>query len=89
MAGTPGVNEDDGAGTFVLAIDAGLLAGKEEYLKRATELVNQIKSAKPLPGKQVILPGEHGDKLAKQAVDSNEIEIADAIWEQLVAFVSE
>lgn len=88
-AATPGVNEDDGAGTFVLAIDAGLLAGKEEYLKRATELVNQIKSAKPLPGKQVMLPGEHGDALAEQAVESNEIEIADAIWNELVAFVSE
>lgn len=87
MAATPGVNEEDGAGTFVLAIDAGLLAGKEEYLKRATALVNQIKAAKPLPGKSVILPGEHGDSLAKQAVDSNEIEIADAIWEELVSFV--
>ena len=86
-AATPGVNEDDGAGTFILAIDAGLLAGKDEYMKRATELVNQIKSAKPLPGKQVILPGEHGDMLAKQAVDSNEIEIDDAIWNELVTFV--
>ena len=86
-AATPGVNEDDGAGTFILAIDAGLLAGKDEYMKRATELVNQIKSAKPLPGKQVILPGEHGDMLAKQAVDSNEIEIDDAIWNELVKFV--
>lgn len=87
MAGTPGVNEDDGSGTFVLAIDAGLLAGKEEYLKRATELVDQIKSAKPLPGQQVILPGEHGDELAKLAIESNEIEIADVIWEELVSFV--
>jgi LDH2 family malate/lactate/ureidoglycolate dehydrogenase len=87
MAGTPGVNEEDGAGTFILAIDAGLLAGKEEYLKRATEFVNQIKSAKPLPGKQVILPGEHGDAIAKQATDSNEIEIADAIWNELIEFV--
>lgn len=87
MAATPGVNEDDGAGTFVLAIDAGLLAGKEEYLKRATELVGQIKAAKPLPGKSVILPGEHGDELAKQAIDNNEIEIADTIWKELVSFV--
>ena len=55
--------------------------------ERATELVNQIKSAKPLPGKQVILPGEHGDILAKQAVDSNEIEMDDAIWNELVTFV--
>lgn len=87
MAATPGVNETDGAGTFILAIDAGLLAGKDEYMNRATELVNQIKSAKPLPGKKVILPGEHGDKIAKQAEDSGEIEVADAIWEQLVSFV--
>ena len=87
MAATPGVNEADGAGTFILAIDAGLLAGKDEYMNRATELVNQIKSAKPLPGKKVILPGEHGDTIAKQAEDSGEIEIADAIWEQLVSFV--
>ncbi len=88
MAGTPGVHEDDGSGTFVLAIDAGLLAGKEEYMSRATDLINQIKAAKPLPGKQVILPGEHGDQLARQATDSGEIEIADAIWEELTSFVS-
>lgn len=89
MAATPGMNEDDGSGTFVLAIDAGLLAGKEEYMNRATELVNQIKSAKPLSGKSVILPGEHGDAVAKQALDSNEIEIADSVWNQLLIFVEE
>lgn len=87
MAATPGVNENDGAGTFVLAIDTGLLAGKEEYLKRATEFVNQIKAAKPLPGKQVVLPGEQGDALAKEAEQSGDIEIADAIWNELVEFV--
>jgi len=30
LAGIPGAHEKDGAGTFVLAIDPGLLAGKEE-----------------------------------------------------------
>jgi L-2-hydroxycarboxylate dehydrogenase (NAD+) len=89
MAGTPGVNEDNGSGTFILAIDVGLLAEKDEYLSRATELVDQIKSAKPLPGKQVILPGEHGDLIAKQAMDSGEIEIPDAIWNELVTFVKD
>ncbi len=81
--------KNDGSGMFVLAIDAGLLAGKEEYLQRATEYINQIKSAKPLPGRQVMLPGEHGDSIAKQALDSNEIEIADVIWDQLESFVNE
>jgi LDH2 family malate/lactate/ureidoglycolate dehydrogenase len=88
LAGIPGAYEEDGAGTFVLALDPGLLAGKDEYMKRATELVESIKAAKPLPGKAVSLPGEHGDVLAKQAEDSGEIEIADAIWKELTDFVN-
>jgi LDH2 family malate/lactate/ureidoglycolate dehydrogenase len=87
MAGTPGVNENDGSGTFVLAIDPGLLAGKNEYLERSTEFINQIKSAKPLPGERVILPGEIGDSIAEKAIESNEIEIPDAIWDELNSFV--
>lgn len=88
LAGMPGAHEDDGAGTFVLALDPGLLAGKDEYMKRATELVEIIKAAKPLPGQSVSMPGEHGDALAKQAEDSGEIEIADAIWKELTDFVN-
>lgn len=87
LAGIPGSHEDDGAGTFVLAIDAGLLAGKDEFMRRSTELIEHIKSAKPLPGQKVMLPGEHGDAVAQQAEESGEIEIADAIWKQLCDFV--
>lgn len=89
LAGIPGANEEDGAGTFVLAIDPGLLAGKDEFLKRSTELVEQMKSAKPLPGQEVHLPGEQGDAVAKEAEEKGEIEIADAIWNELVNFVEE
>jgi LDH2 family malate/lactate/ureidoglycolate dehydrogenase len=88
LAGMPGAHEEDGAGTFVMAIDPGLLAGKDEFMKRSTELVQSIKAAKPLPGKTVALPGEHGDAVARQAEQSGEIEIDDAIWEKLVAFVT-
>lgn len=87
LAGIPGYHEEDGSGTFVLAIDPGLLAGKEEFMKRSTELVEHIKSAKPLPGQKVLLPGEHGDAIAKQAEETDEIEIADAIWKELTTFV--
>lgn len=86
-SGIPGYHEEDGAGTFVLAIDPGLLAGKEEYMKRSSELVRSIKNAKPLDGKTVYLPGEQGDALAKQVEESGEIEIADAIWQELTNFV--
>lgn len=88
LAATPGVNEKDGAGTFVLAIDPGLLAGKEQFMERATELIHQIKNSKPLEGSEVLLPGEHGDAIARAAEQSGEIEIADAIWNELKTFVN-
>lgn len=87
LAGLPGYHEEDGSGTFVMALDAGLLAGKEEFMKRSTELVEHIKSAKPLDGQQIVLPGEKGDALAKEVEKGGEIEIADAIWQELCTFV--
>lgn len=80
-------NKDEGAGTFVMAIDPGLLVGKDEYLKSATELVEQVSSAKPLLGQMVLLPGERGDQLTDKANTEDEIEIADAIWSELRSFV--
>jgi len=82
-----GLNKERGAGTFVMAIDPGLLVGKEQYLKETTELVEAVRAAKPLAGQSVLMPGERGDQLAKQANDSGEIEIADAIWKELCDFV--
>lgn len=87
LAGIPGAHEEDGSGTFVLAIDPGLLAGREEFLKRSSELVEHITSAKPLPNQKVLLPGEKGDQIAQIAQASGEIEIADAIWQELCNFV--
>ena len=87
LGANPGLNTDDGAGTFILAIDPGLIGSREEYLKRSTELVKSVKSAKPIPGKEVLLPGERGDRLLKEAEESGTLEIADSIWEELCKFV--
>jgi LDH2 family malate/lactate/ureidoglycolate dehydrogenase len=87
LAGTSNVHQEDGWGTFVMAIDPALFADKAEYMQRATEVVELMKSAKPRPGEQVLMPGERGDALAKQAEDSGQIEIADVIWDELTNFV--
>lgn len=87
LAGIAGANEEDGAGTFIIAIDPGLFAGKEEYMKRAKQMVDEIKSAKPIDGQEVVMPGELGDRRAKQAEESGEIEIADGVWNELCKFV--
>jgi len=82
-----GANEDRGAGTLILAIDPGLLLDKAEYLANSTELCELVTGAKPLTGAGVQLPGERGDTILSTAIESGEIEIADAIWEELCAFV--
>jgi LDH2 family malate/lactate/ureidoglycolate dehydrogenase len=89
LAGMPGAHTEDGGGTFVLAIDPGLLAGTEEYMKRSRELVDSVKAAKPIAGRQVYLPGERGDTIAQKAEEAGEIEIADEVWRQLCVFVDE
>jgi LDH2 family malate/lactate/ureidoglycolate dehydrogenase len=87
LAGMPGAHAEDGGGTFVLAIDPGLLAGTDEYMKRSRELIDSIKAAKPIAGQQVYIPGQRGDNLAEKAESAGEIEIADALWQQLCDFV--
>ena len=89
LAGSPNVAEDDGAGTFVMAIDVTLFAEKQQYLQRAGDMVRYVTSAKPLPGKSVWLPGEQGDERARQCRETGQIEIADGVWKELIAFVAE
>lgn len=88
LAGFPGGYGEDGSGTFVLAIDPGLFAGIDEYMKRSREFVDSIKSAQPIDGQTVTLPGERGDALMEEAKRSGEIEVADAIWNELLDFIS-
>jgi LDH2 family malate/lactate/ureidoglycolate dehydrogenase len=87
LAGFPGGHGEDGGGTFIMAIDPGLLAGTDEYMKRSRELVDSLKSAKPIEGKSVMLPGERGDALAAEVEASGEVEVPDSVWEKLVEFV--
>ena len=84
-----GANEENGAGTLILAIDPGLLLDKAEYLANSTELCELVTGAKPLGNTGVQLPGERGDARRVTAKETNEIEIADAIWEELCTFVDE
>jgi len=88
LAATPKVNEEDGSGTFVMAIDPGLLAGKDEFIKRSSELIKQVKAAQPFEGDSVLIPGERGDAIRKQAEKNGEIEISDAVWQKLCDYTS-
>ena len=83
-----GANGDKGAGTLIIAIDPGLLLDKTAYLANSSELCELVTGAKPLNhGAGVQLPGERGDAIRSTALETDEIEIADAIWEELCTFV--
>jgi LDH2 family malate/lactate/ureidoglycolate dehydrogenase len=84
-----GKDASKGAGTFVLAIDPGLLVDKQQFLERADELVHGVAAARPLAGSAVLLPGQRGDQRSQQFIKDDEIEIADEIWAELKRFVSE
>jgi LDH2 family malate/lactate/ureidoglycolate dehydrogenase len=86
-AGFAGANKDKGAGTVIIAIDPGLLLDKAEYMANSTELCERVTGAKPLENAVVQLPGQRGDARLTEAMETNEIEIADPIWEQLCTFV--
>lgn len=86
-AGFPGGYEGDGAGTFIIAIDPGLLIGKDEFMTRARKQIDAIKAAKPRSGQQVAVPGERGDAIATQAEQSGEIEIENGVWNELNKFL--
>jgi LDH2 family malate/lactate/ureidoglycolate dehydrogenase len=82
-----GARDDKGVGTFILAIDPGLLINEAEFLANSTELCDLVTSARPLASAAVQLPGERGDAIRSNAEQAGEMEIADAIWEELCAFV--
>lgn len=88
-AGTPGCNEKDGAGTFVMAIEPDLFGNTGDFVRRASELCTNVKSAKPLPGCEVFLPGENGNRKARQIEVSGKIEISSAIWDELNRFIAQ
>ena len=60
---------------------------KAEFMERSTALAERVKSAEPLPGERIVLPGEQGDAAAEEARSAGKIEIADAIWNELCEFV--
>jgi LDH2 family malate/lactate/ureidoglycolate dehydrogenase len=89
LAAFPGAAGAGGQGFLALALDPGLLSGRQEYMARASELVASVKAARPLPGQQVLMPGERGDQVARQAEEMGYLDIADGIWLKFLELLGE
>lgn len=71
-------------GNLALAIDADLLVDRGQFRRAVSLLVAQVKAAKRLPGvDEILVPGERGDRLTRHRLETNEIEIDDALLHEL------
>jgi L-2-hydroxycarboxylate dehydrogenase (NAD+) len=71
-------------GHLVIAIDPDLLGGREQMEAGMTALAGKVKGAAPLSSvKEIYVPGERGDRQAQEAMEEEEIEIEDNLYEEL------
>jgi len=75
-------------GNLVFIIDPELLGDRTEFAGNVAQMVEKVKATKKLPGvEEIFVPGERGNKLAKQRNESGEIEVEDNLLKALKDFV--
>jgi L-2-hydroxycarboxylate dehydrogenase (NAD+) len=71
-------------GNLVMVLDPELLADREPFIERVSELVARVKAARKLPGVDAILiPGERGNAVLEAALQTGQIEIEGELWAAL------
>lgn len=71
-------------GNLVLVIDPEILTDRKEFAKNVSALAARVKATKKLPGvKDILLPGERGDRLTKKRVNEGTIDIEDNLYHTL------
>jgi len=88
LVGGDFLNESDNDGNVVIAINPDAMIGTQRFIKETTKMTRAVKQAKKLEGvKEVLVPGERGDKIRSKILDSDEIEIEDNLLNSLKSFV--
>ncbi len=79
-----GVGKRGDWGNLIMAIDPELLVDRNTFRKNVTELAKRVKKTKTLPGvKEILLPGERGNKLTAKRTKTGTIEIEDNLYNEL------
>ncbi len=83
-------NDSDNDGNVVIAIDPDFLVGMKQFVDQVEKIKTAIKSSKKIAGvDEVLVPGERGDKIREEIIQSEEIEVEDNLLDELKKFVSE
>lgn len=76
-------------GNVIIAINPEGLAGNEFFLGEVMRMKDAIKHAKKLPGvDEIMVPGERGDQIKAQILESGQIEVEDNLFSELKKFVA-
>lgn len=79
-----GIGEKEDWGNLVIAIDPELLVDRKIFKENVAKLAARVKETQKLPGvTEIFVPGERGNKLTKERMDSGEIEIEDNLYQEL------
>ena len=79
-----GIGDSNNWGNLVFAIDPDLLTDIETFKKDISAMIKKVKGAKKLPGvKEIYIPGERGNNLARKRLAAGEIEIEDNLYNEL------
>lgn len=88
LVGADFMNGSDNDGNVIIAINPDSMAGMDFFIQEIEKMKKAIKQAKKLDGvDEVMVPGERGDRLRSQILESGEIEIEDNLLAELKKFV--
>jgi LDH2 family malate/lactate/ureidoglycolate dehydrogenase len=90
LVGADFLNRSTNDGNVIIAIDPQSLAGNNYFIKEVEKIKRAIKKAKRLKGvKDVLIPGERGDRIRSNILKSGSIEVEDNLLKSLTDFVEQ
>ncbi|QQR51242.1 Ldh family oxidoreductase [Candidatus Saccharibacteria bacterium] len=73
-------------GTIVMAIDPDLMVGREQFKENTSDMIAKIKSSRTIGDSSIRLPGESAQQQYEAAKNSGEVEIDDAVANEIGIF---
>ncbi|MCW6160080.1 MAG: Ldh family oxidoreductase [Candidatus Micrarchaeales archaeon] len=71
-------------GNLVMVIDPELLTDRESFKKEVSLMIEKVKATRKLQGvKEILIPGERGDKLTEKQTASGKIEIEENLYKEI------
>lgn len=70
-------------GHLVVAVDPEILGGLGQVKKGVTQMIEKVKATKKLPGEEVLVPSERGNKMTEEVLAAGEIDIEDNLYNEL------